>query len=241
MKKIFIINIIFIFIFASSLLADKCDKCHKSEYDHFKTSVHNGQVECLECHTGADKEHSKGLQSGVDCLSCHDKMEGFKNTPHAKVMFNTSNKVYNCALCHTAHSILPSKNEFSSVNKKNLKDTCTKCHKDIKGKGFLGTFGNFRISAHEKIYAGEEYSDSNCLNCHHGNAAHGEKNLNPSNCDKCHNKDSFKFHTSKDINSAIWVFLAFLFLIGVSLYLTSQLYILLNKNSDNKDNDDKSE
>jgi hypothetical protein len=150
-------------------------------------------------------------------------MEGIKNSVHSKAMFDEKGEVFKCWECHTKHSVLPSKNEESSVNKANLKDTCTKCHKNIAGKGLFGKFAKFRISAHEKIYTGYDYSDNNCLNCHHGSAAHGEKNLNPSNCNKCHNKDSFKFHNSLDTYAGMWVFIAFLFFIAVFLCITSKM------------------
>lgn len=228
MKKILIINIILLF-FVTLSFAKECKECHKIEYQQFASSVHNGQIECTDCHAEADNAHGKGFKSPVDCLSCHDKMEDIKNTVHAKALFDKQGKVYKCWTCHTKHSILPTNNEFSSVNKANLKDTCTKCHKDIKGVGLFGKFAKFRISAHEKLYAAYDYSDKNCLNCHHGAVAHGEKNLNPTNCNKCHNKNSFKFHTSVNKYFGVWDFLAFLFLIGVILCLSAKLKIRIKK------------
>jgi len=223
MKRFLIINLMFLFLITTAGFAKKCSYCHKEEAKQFKASVHNGEIECTDCHADADKSHKKGFKSVVDCLSCHDKMEGIKDTVHAKAMFDKKDEVYKCWECHTKHSILPSKNEFSSVNKCNLKETCTKCHKEIAGVGFLGKFAKFKISAHEKIYAGYDYSDNNCLNCHHGKVVHGEKNINPSNCNKCHNKNSFKFHTSTDIYVGLWVFIAFLFLIAVILCVTAKM------------------
>ncbi len=225
MKKfyILIINLMFLLLIVSSGFAKKCSYCHKTESMQFKASVHAGEIECTDCHADADKSHKKGFKSVVDCLSCHDKMESFKNSVHQKAMFDKKNEVYKCWECHTKHSILPKDDENSSVNKANLKNTCTKCHKGIAGTGLFGKFAKFRISAHEKIYAGYDYSDKNCLNCHHGSVAHGEKNLNPSNCNKCHNKNSFKFHTSLDNYAGMWVFIAFLFFIAVFLCITSKM------------------
>ncbi len=232
MKKVFFINLIFLLLFATSGLAKKCSYCHKAESQQFQASVHAGEIECTDCHNGADESHKKGFKSVVDCVSCHDKMESIKNSVHSKALFDKEEGVYKCWACHTKHSILPTNNEASSVYKCNLKDTCTKCHKGIAGKGLFGKFAKFRISAHEKIYAGYDYSDTNCLNCHHGSVAHGEKNLNPSNCNKCHNKDGFKFHSSLDTYAGIWVFIAFLLFIAVVLCVSSKMKKRLKKEDD---------
>jgi len=234
MKKFFLfftinlVLVIFVINFNFALAKD-CGDCHKIEKAQFEKSVHADEISCTDCHQDADSNHSKGFKSAVDCLSCHDKMDKIKTTVHAKALFDKDKKVFKCYACHGTHDILPKSNKFSKVNPANLNETCTSCHKDIKGKGLLGFFGKFKISAHEKIYAGTKYSADNCLNCHHGSVVHGEKMLNPSNCNNCHNKNSAKFHTQVDKAVGLWDFIAFLFLVAVLLCITFRFYKIKNK------------
>jgi uncharacterized protein YlaI len=227
MRKLFfllMINFLTITFFTSLSFADNCSKCHKKETTQFKQSVHASEIGCTDCHSNADTKHGKGFKSAVNCIDCHDKMEGVKKTVHAKALFNKKQDVFMCYKCHGKHLILPKNNPDSKVNLCNLKDTCTSCHTDIKK-----TWGKFRISAHEKFFTGDKYNDSNCLNCHHGAVAHGEKNLNPSYCNKCHNIESSKFHTQTISSIRWWDLLAFLFFIAVILCITSRFYKLINK------------
>ncbi len=227
MKKLFsylIINIVLLFVLAGISFAAQCSSCHKQEANLFKKSVHASEITCTDCHTNADTKHGKGFKSSVNCLDCHDKMEGIKNTVHGKALFNKKQGVYMCYKCHGKHLILPKENSYSKVNVNNLKTTCTKCHTDI-GR----TWGKFRISAHEKFATGDLYSDCNCLLCHHGSVAHGEKNLSPSYCNKCHKLNGAKFHTQAISSVRWWDLIAFLFFIAVILCITSRFYKLLNK------------
>ncbi len=226
MKKILIINIILLF-FVTLSFAKECKDCHKIEYQQFSSSVHNGQIECTDCHTNADNAHGKDFKSPVNCLDCHEKMDGVKNSVHAKALFNKETKVFMCFKCHGKHNILPKNNPYSKVNPDNLKYTCTSCHKNINN-----TLGKFRISAHEKFATGDEYSDNNCLKCHHGSVVHGEKNLSPSYCNKCHNKNGAKFHTQIIKSIRWWDLIAFLFFIAVILCITSRFYKLLKRKQD---------
>ncbi len=231
MKKFFLyftINLMAMVILAGFTFAQNCAKCHKNEAMLFKKSVHSSEIGCTDCHTEADTKHGKGFKSPVNCLDCHDKMAGVKKSVHAKALFNKKEGVFMCYKCHGKHLILPKNNPFSKVNINNLKDTCTSCHTNIKN-----FWGKFRISAHEKFATGDKYTDSNCLACHHGSVVHGEKNLDPTYCNKCHNSQTLKFHTQAISSVRWWDLIAFLFFIAVILCITSRFYKLINKRKEN--------
>jgi len=214
MKKFFIILTLTLMVITTNQLfaMKQCSKCHMREYLIFSASVHKGQIECLDCHQNADKPHDKdkNFKTVVNCLDCHDKMEGIKNSVHKKALYDAKNDVYKCWECHGKHFILKKENPYSKVNSANLPDTCTSCHTEIKGKCAGVKFAKFRISAHEKFLTGDKYSENRCLACHHGNVAHGEKNLVKTNCNKCHKKE---FHLQLSSSLAEFNFVVFIFLI----------------------------
>ena len=232
MKKIFnIITILAITLWGYQLSAmNQCSKCHMREYLIFSASVHKGQIECLDCHQNADKPHKKGFKTVVNCLDCHDKMEGIKNTVHKKALYDAKNHVYECWKCHGKHFILPPNNPYSKVYPANLKDTCTSCHKEIKGKCAGVKFAKFRISAHEKFFTGDKYSENRCLACHHGNVVHGEKNLVKTNCNKCHTKN---FHLQLSSTLAEFNFIIFVFLI-LGIFCIGWRFIKYFRKEDNE-------
>lgn len=229
MKKFINITLVLIFTFYSyQLFAMKqCSKCHMREYLIFNASVHKGQIECTDCHQNADTPHKKGFKSVVNCLECHDKMEGIKNTVHKKGLYDAKNEVYKCWGCHTKHFILPKNNPYSKVNEKNLSDTCKSCHTEIKGKCAGVKFAKFRISAHEKFLTGKKYSEDRCLACHHGNVVHGEKDIAKTNCNKCHKKE---FHLQLSSTLAEFNFVIFIFLI-LGIFCVGWRFIKYFKNN----------
>ncbi len=215
MRKLWFLPVLLLIINSKAFAMNNCSKCHMSEYLTFNASVHKGQIECTDCHQNADTPHAKNknFKTVVNCLECHDKMEGIKNSVHKNALFDAKNKVYKCWACHGKHFILPKDNPYSKVYTKNLYDTCTSCHVEIKGKCGGVKFAKFRISAHEKFFTGEKYSEKLCLNCHHGSVVHGEKNLVKTNCNKCHKKN---FHLQLSSTLAEFNFIIF---IGIILIL----------------------
>ena len=93
-----------------------------------------------------------------------------------------------CYSCHTRHAILPSKNPASSVNEKHLAHTCGTCHAAETGNtGWIEWLSTVQIRTHGKQDFGCDFDESDCLGCHQGQGAHGEKALiNDRKCWKCH-------------------------------------------------------
>jgi cytochrome b subunit of formate dehydrogenase len=134
-----------------------CIKCHKDERG-FTQSVHGKGVlagnqdsaACNDCHNlheikpvGDATSHTNREFHTKVCLRCHGDeklvernhiskvaVESYMASYHGKnYRLGYPEKVAGCADCHTAHSILPSKDPNSSVNPNNLVQTCGKCHK----------------------------------------------------------------------------------------------------------------
>jgi nitrate reductase cytochrome c-type subunit len=102
-----------------------------------------------------------------------------------------------CSDCHTAHYVKKAYDPSSKVNSANIVATCTKCHVAQKtglkevGQGLAG----LRIAGHGKADISTRYAADQCLSCHQGEGAHGEKELRDVGCPNCHNaKSDRKFH-----------------------------------------------
>jgi hypothetical protein len=82
---------------------------------------------------------------------------------------------------------------------------------------YLSWFTSLQIVSHGKQDFGKAYSRGNCLGCHQGEGAHGEKRpINDQDCAKCH-KDLMGFmHPKADsakqpgILASVWIYQVFL-------------------------------
>ncbi|SNB47655.1 cytochrome c3 family protein [Geobacter sp. DSM 9736] len=134
----------------------KCIQCH-DKAAVYRNSVHGKAVAagnqdsaaCHDCHNlheikpiGDGKSHEVREFHTKVCMKCHsdEKMMARNNVFNVAVKtymdsYHGKNyrlgfpeKVAGCADCHTAHSVLPSKDPNSSVNPNNLVNTCGQCH-----------------------------------------------------------------------------------------------------------------
>lgn len=140
-----------------------CGTCHKGIYDIYAKSVHgvdaargNPDVPvCTDCHgehtIAIHNDPEKGttkLNTVKKCSACHGKKEiiekynlpgnrvkTFLDSYHGAGTEYGNESAATCADCHGFHNIQPSAQAQSSVNPKNLPETCGKCHKNA-GPGF---------------------------------------------------------------------------------------------------------
>jgi cytochrome b subunit of formate dehydrogenase len=135
---------------------ETCGKCHPKEYSEYVESKHWKMVQkgyheapvCTSCHG----EH--GIRSRRDplspswagnitqtCSHCHESelinakfmlpqgmVKSFLDSYHGLSGTMGDVRVANCSSCHGNHDILPSSDPRSSVNPKNLGNTCGGCH-----------------------------------------------------------------------------------------------------------------
>jgi len=175
---------------------EDCVRCHgeasresrlRIPVEDFRGSVHEGQLDCQDCHAGTkDKEHvhRKTVQK-VDCNQCHDhqNLHG-QGAPRGRPP--------ECHDCHTKHAILPPSSLASSVHPRNLKDTCAECHPRESGRVSMpASFLSFQPSAHRKGDLSGVFDATRCVDCHQGQAAHGEeRRLSEKRCGQCHDPTS---------------------------------------------------
>ncbi len=93
----------------------------------------------------------------------------------------------NCASCHTAHSILPHTDPNSSINRRNIAATCTKCHANIE-------------LVHRKTIRGELWEKQAntlpaCVDCHQPHKVRNvfySQGMADADCMRCHANASLK-------------------------------------------------
>lgn len=173
---------------------DECILCHglgssesrlQIDIDGYMKSIHAGEVGCAECHGSiTGDEHIKGMGvKKVDCSQCHEQ----KNL-HSK------DGSVKCFECHTKHTVYGADDPHSSINWRNLRDTCKACHpKQAESPAGLSRLVSFKIISHPKQDLSRGFDKGMCVGCHQGKAAHGEDGIvNSQDCYKCHSSPDDK-------------------------------------------------
>jgi cytochrome b subunit of formate dehydrogenase len=138
---------------------DTCGKCHAAIESQYLAGIHGqalkqGRKEapiCSTCHGEHDIQPPGNPNSSVSpqriaetCSHCHEslalqtkfnmpsgRLTSFEDSFHGVALQYGVLTVANCASCHGAHEILPSRDPRSPVNPKNLPKTCGKCHSNV--------------------------------------------------------------------------------------------------------------
>jgi predicted CXXCH cytochrome family protein len=122
-------------------VAATCGSCHHGIEEDFQASVHfpgNSDTDkelptCEDCHSS----HSIGRTDQGDfrfrmmdqCGRCHEaESETFFDTFHGKVSRLGSAAAAKCYDCHGTHGILPTSDPASALSRRNVVETCGKCH-----------------------------------------------------------------------------------------------------------------
>jgi len=176
---------------AGAYTTDECLGCHGQggsatrtiSITEFKNSAHGKDPSCRDCHTKVkDESHQARPGAGaVQCGPCHDQenRHGLQANRRPRPQ---------CHDCHTRHGILPKADPKSSVHPARLPLTCKTCHPWECGEtDYWSRFLSLRVKSHKKQDFSRAFQDTNCLGCHQGKAAHGEKRpINSQSCYKCH-------------------------------------------------------
>jgi hypothetical protein len=159
---------------------------------------------CKDCHGNHDIVPVKDPRSAVAplkvpfvCGRCHQEnspvtkarvihqdhiLENYSESIHGEGLLRKGLVVApNCATCHTAHNILPHTDPASSIARRNIAATCTKCHAQIEEvhrkviKGALWEKEAHVLPAcvdchppHKvrKVFYDQGMADADCLRCH---------------------------------------------------------------------------
>jgi hypothetical protein len=119
-----------------------------------------------------------------DCMECHTKSdESVLQISLKNHEASVHGQAVTCLECHTG--IIDEEHmdgeEIDSVD-------CKECHEMETGKiDLFSIFSSSQITTHKKANFQNIYEIDNCLGCHQGIGAHGEKApINDQDCYKCH-------------------------------------------------------
>jgi uncharacterized protein with PIN domain len=184
--------------------ADEQEKLAKSL--HGKAAAHGDTLApgCVNCHGNHDILPVKDKHSAVApmkipfvCGQCHQegtKVQTQRHIDQHNIIENYTESIHgegllkkglvvaaNCASCHTAHSILPHTDPNSSIARRNIAATCTKCHAEIEQvhrKTIRGELWEKEanvlpacVDCHQphkvrKVFYSQGMADADCMRCH---------------------------------------------------------------------------
>ncbi|MBI5463439.1 MAG: cytochrome b/b6 domain-containing protein, partial [Ignavibacteriales bacterium] len=130
--------------------APVCTNCHgehnimKAADPHSPVAAANvSQQVCSPCHSSMKLSQKYGIRA--------DRFQTFQDSYHGLAMKGGAVEVANCASCHGAHYIRPSSDSTSTINAKNLANTCGQCHKGANKRFVSGTVHVKKTSTEEPL------------------------------------------------------------------------------------------
>ncbi|MGB8494924.1 MAG: hypothetical protein WCE53_11035 [Candidatus Acidiferrum sp.] len=173
---------------------------------HGKAIAHGDPLapRCVNCHGNHEIYPVKDSRSAVAplkvpfvCGQCHREgtpVQRSRPIPQDNILENYSESIHgeallkkglsvapNCATCHTPHLILPHTDPASSIARRNIAATCTKCHSQIEAvhrKIIRGALWEKEanvlpacIDCHQphkirNVFYTQGMADADCLHCH---------------------------------------------------------------------------
>ncbi|MFV1957971.1 MAG: cytochrome b/b6 domain-containing protein, partial [Planctomycetota bacterium] len=172
--------------------APTCLDCH-DQHAHFTLSrknptsmtfARNVPDLCARC-------HKEGQPAAQRIHAAVPIVEGYLDSIHGRGLRESGLLVTaTCVQCHTAHRVLPPDDPTSSVNDRNVADTCGRCHYGIEEQ--------FRRSIHWPGNGDSEKKLPTCKECHTSHSI-SRKNqgkfrfLMMDQCGRCHESEAATF------------------------------------------------
>ncbi|HXK58387.1 MAG TPA: cytochrome c3 family protein [Acidobacteriota bacterium] len=136
-----------------------CGKCHAEVQQQYERSIHGRALHagiresptCNTCHgehlilSPGDPQASTfaARQAKETCGACHNDpritekygiadyvVETYVDSYHGWASLSGAEDAATCVDCHTAHWVLPPRDEASTVSPRNVTETCRQCHED---------------------------------------------------------------------------------------------------------------
>ena len=189
-----------------------CGSCHPEIAGQFALGVHgqaaakgkSGVPDCGVCHGSAHAllrpsvaEFHKAVPE--TCGMCHAEIfEHYKSSVHGKAIAAGKAGAPMCTACHGEHTILAPSSAASPVNPHNIRETCGRCHADVRLAKRLGLpldrVVSFDASFHGLAAKSGSQTVANCASCHGVHnilpSSDPKSTVNPRNlastCGKCH-------------------------------------------------------
>jgi hypothetical protein len=170
------------------LLAPRCKDCHGT-HDILPAADSRSPIFPLRVAFLCGKCHQEGVPVHRPLAVRQDQiLENFSESIHGGALLQKGLIVApNCASCHTPHSILPHTDPTSSIARRNIARTCTKCHVEIE-------------QIHEKVIRGELWEKGvhvlpACVDCHQPHKVRNvfyDQGMASNECMRCHADPSLK-------------------------------------------------
>jgi predicted CXXCH cytochrome family protein len=139
--------------------APYCNDCHDKHKTKYKTDPTSKTFRknipelCASCHREGEKAALR--YEGKE----HQIVKSYNMSIHGKGLLESGLTVTAiCTDCHTSHLELPTTDPMSSINSKNIPETCSKCH--------FGIYEQFQTSVHSPDVTKTEKRLPNCYDCH---------------------------------------------------------------------------
>jgi hypothetical protein len=163
-------------------LAPACKDCH-GHHEIVPTADARSPVAPLRVPFTCGRCHREGTRVQLNRNIHQDNvLENYSESIHGEGLLRKGLVVApNCATCHTAHEIRPHTDPLSSISRRNIAATCTRCHAQIEAvhrkviKGELWEKEAHVLPAcvdcHQphkvrKVYYSQGMADADCLRCH---------------------------------------------------------------------------
>ncbi len=190
----------------------KCATCHVDEAKSFPDSAHAilGESSCASCHGSVHELTTAEKLMPGKCVECHaDEAKAHESSIHGQAAKKGDPDAPKCVSCHgSIHALKASSDADSTVARKNLADTCAKCHSDA---GFLSRHkipvahpvDSYKQSVHGRAVAlGKDAAT--CSSCHGSHeiypATDERSSVNhwkvPETCAQCHKEIARQFNES---------------------------------------------
>jgi formate dehydrogenase gamma subunit len=190
----------------------RCATCHADEAKSFPASAHSilGESACASCHGSVHELKTTEKLIPGKCVECHaDEVKALESSIHGQAAKNGDPDAPKCVSCHgSIHGVKASSETDSTIARKNMADTCAKCHSDA---GFLSRHkipvahpvDSYKQSVHARaVAAGKEAAT--CSSCHGSHdiypATDARSKVNhwkvPGTCAQCHKEIAREFNES---------------------------------------------
>ncbi len=189
-----------------------CAQCHPTEASDSAESIHGQEVRkgnagapvCASCHNDVHEvtpSRTAEFHRSVPetCGMCHDQIAAeYAKSIHGKAVAAGIGEAPVCTDCHGSHKILPKSNPSSFVHPLAVRDTCGRCHGDLRLSRKFGLpadrLTSFDTSFHGLASKSGSQTVANCSSCHgfHAILASSDPKsmTNPKNlaatCGACH-------------------------------------------------------
>jgi hypothetical protein len=169
-------------------LAPRCVDCH-GNHDILPVKDKRSAVAPLNVPFVCGRCHREGTPVQINRkIEQHNILENYSESIHGEALFKKGLVVApNCASCHTPHNILPHTDPNSSIARRNIAATCTKCHaqiEEVHRKTIKGT-----------LWEKEAHVLPACIDCHQPHKVRNvfyTQGMADADCMRCHGEEKLK-------------------------------------------------